>query len=182
MVARSLAIAAVAAVTAATACSRGAGKTGTLAAGQAIPADWAGTTAAAASPAALVWVFRTEDCLTCQSADYALRRVQARFGERVPFLAVHVGTLGDSTIPKAFFRARRLRVDRLVTVSPRDFARQHGEAVVPSFLLLSAGTIVWSSARAGNPGVAGSIQLDTLVQHWIDARGRAPAPDAAGFP
>ena len=165
MVARTTALT-VLALAAAAACARGEAAVSTLDVGQAVPREW--TEAAPRDQGlSLVWVFRTDDCLTCQAADYPLRQVQARFGDQVPLVAVHVGAEADSTIPNAFMRTRRLRTAERFTVSPRAFRRAHGDAALPTVVLVKGDTIVWTSTiRAGNAG-AGPVELDTVVNHWM---------------
>jgi hypothetical protein len=97
------------------------------------------------------------------AVDYDVRRVQARFGPAVPLIALHVGSEGESAIPRAYFRTRRLRVDRTVTLAPGEFRERYPGIVLPTLHLLQGRRIAWSTAWA--PGTrATRIQLDTLVR------------------
>jgi hypothetical protein len=136
-----------------------------LRAGGTVPAEWLTAGGAPAVPAGqttLVWVFRTDDCLTCQSFDYAVRRLQATYGDSLPFVAVHVGDAARERVPRSFFRARRIQVARSVTLSPRRFRRSHRETGLPALLVVRGSTVAWSSALPA--GVANAGQLDSLVQ------------------
>lgn len=133
-----------------------------LSRGDAVPESWLGNEAAAAdSQVILVWLFRTADCLTCQSLDYAVRRIQAR-AEAPPFVAVHVGRHDQEEVPRHFFRSRRIRVASLVTVSPREFRAAAGETPLPALLVTSGRRVAWTSALP--QGVATAEQLDSLVR------------------
>ena len=144
-----------------------------------VPAAWAMAGPAAGDSTALLWTFRTEDCLSCMAVDYDVRRVQARFGPAVPLIAVHVGRREDSAIPRAYFRTRRLRVDRAVTVSPNEFRRLYPGVALPALALLRGRAIAWStSSPAGRR--AARVQLDTLVQRVRE--GRPPTSGGPGRP
>lgn len=133
--------------------------------GAEVPAEWlADAPAPATAPGAtsLVWVFRTEDCLNCQSFDYAIRRLQALHRDSVPLVAVHVGSPDREQVPRAFFRSRRIDVDRRVTVSPRAYQRAYGPGGLPALLVVREGRVVWSSELPS--GVATPAQLDSLVR------------------
>ena len=136
-----------------------------LRAGGTVPAEWLTAGGAPAMPArqtTLVWVFRTDDCLSCQSFDYAVRRLQATYGDSVPFVAVHVGDAAREQVPRSFFRARRIQVARSVTLSPRRFSRSYRETGLPALLVVRGSTVAWSSSLPS--GVASAAQLDSLVQ------------------
>jgi hypothetical protein len=120
-----------------------------------------------------VWVFRTDDCLSCQAVDYPVRRVQSKFGAGVPFVAVHVGQTSEREIPRAFFSARRIRVDRLVEISPDQWAAEFPGTVLPSLFVIKNADIYWSSTFFGRAG-AKKIVLDTLVEAVASGR---MAPD-----
>lgn len=140
-----------------------------------VPAAWTAAGPAPGDSTAVLWAFRTEDCLSCMGVDYDVRRVQARFGAAVPLVALHVGHAEQAAIPRAYFRARRLRVDRTVTLPPGDFRARYGDAVLPALYLLQGRRVVWSTSPRPGQRVAG-VQLDTLVQRV--RAGQAPAPAA----
>jgi len=152
-----------------------------LAPGRPAPAAWTPVEWRRPVPVYLVWVVRTSDCLSCQFADYEFRRVAARFGPEVPLLTVHVGRPAAATVPEGFLRSRRLDA-RVHTVSPRDFARRHGDAALPAILLVRDGVIAWTSSARPPQGTP-PVLLDTLVAHHrrlSAARASAPAPGGGG--
>jgi hypothetical protein len=125
------------------------GEPARLDAGQPVPAEWR------AGPAdgrpSVIWIFRTEDCLTCQALDYSLRRLQRAHAGEVSLVAVHVGRHKDAGIPQAFFTSRRLKLSTMAEVSPRAFRRRYGDAVLPVLLLAREDSIVWSSVSPRQP-------------------------------
>lgn len=120
---------------------------------------------------AVVWVFRSEDCLSCPDVDYPLRRLQARHGTEIPFVAVHVGGRHRESLAASFFRERRVAVRRAVTLDPRDFRREFGDPPLPALYVVEGGKVRWTSAGQGT-GSYRTMQLDTLVQSLLadDAR------------
>lgn len=110
---------------------------------------------------AVVWVFRTEDCLSCQALDYSLRRLQRTRGADVSLVAVHVGRASDGGIPAAFFASRRLDLAARTDVSPRRFRRAYGDVTLPVLLLVRGDTIAWSSAAPGEPRLT-PARIDSL--------------------
>ncbi|HEX2209767.1 MAG TPA: hypothetical protein VHG93_18950 [Longimicrobium sp.] len=141
-----------------------------LSRGDAVPESWlTGAPATADSQVVLVWLFRTADCLTCQSLDYAIRRIQAG-GDAPPFAAVHVGRTDGESVPRHFFRGRRIRVASLVTVSPGEFRGAAGSTPLPALLVTRGRRVAWTSALPR--GVTTAEQLDSLIQ---DVRGAVAA-------
>lgn len=134
------------AILAATACGQ---PPAALAPGGMLPDGWH-SRAASAQPA-VVWIFRTDDCLSCEAMDYSLRRLQRAYGDRVGLIAVHVGREADAGIPAAFFASRRLRTAAAVDVPRRTFRRVYGDVSLPVLLLVRGDTIAWSSAAPGEP-------------------------------
>lgn len=112
----------------------------------------------------VAWVFETRDCLDYQSFDYPLRRVQARYGEEVPFVAVHVGLPEDSVKALNFFRERRLSA-QLVNVDPRERGARR-EAVVadwplPALYVVHEGRIAWVAGKTWQLGAR--LPVDSIV-------------------
>lgn len=143
------------------ACGGAAPARAVLATGAPAPSEWAVPAWSPAPRTYVVWVVRTEDCLTCQEVDYALRRVQARFGGDVPLLVVHVGRARSETIPREFLRSRRVDA-AFLTLSPGAFARRFGDPVVPALHVVDGGVIAWSSADLRSRGAL-RVPLDSLV-------------------
>jgi hypothetical protein len=136
-----------------------------LRAGTTLPSDWLAETAApvaAGAQTSLVWVFRTADCLSCQSFDYAVRRLQTTYGDSLPFVAVHVGEAESEQVPRSFFRARRIQVARTLILSPRQFSRRYRDTGLPALLVVRGSTVAWSSSLPD--GVANAAQLDSLIR------------------
>lgn len=138
-----------------------------LKAGQAFPAGWqpqaqqeAGGEGAGAT--FIAWLFLTENCLSCDSFDYAVRRSQASLPAAVPLVAVHVGSRSAEQVPRSFFASRRIRVDRHVTVSPRDFRRMAGPSTLPAVVLVKDGRIAWTSALP--EGVSTPAEFEDLLR------------------
>jgi hypothetical protein len=159
------------------ACSPGAAEEGSMRAGEPVPREWLplaqAEAGAGSAETSLVWVFRTRDCMTCQSFDYTIRRLQAIYRDSVPFAAVHVGTKAEASVPEAFFTSRRIKVSRSSRHSPREFDRRFPGAALPSLLVVREGRIVWSSVLP--QGVSTSEQVDSIVR-----AARAAAASAEG--
>jgi hypothetical protein len=140
------ALAALGLVAATMACSpdsERAATTSPMALHSAVPAAWHPIPAARASTF-MLWVFRTEDCLSCQALDYELRRVQRRYGHRIPLVAVHIGGAKHESVARAFLTTRRVQAS-LVTVPPSEYRRLFGESVLPSVHVVQEGRIAWSA-------------------------------------
>lgn len=165
MGARSLAAAVAAAALVLASCGDAAPRR-TLGAGDAVPAAWM-PEQAAGSGSALVWVFKTQDCLTCEAFDFTLRRLQRTYGRAVPLGTVHVGHAEHASIPRDFFTSRRVEVAAETRISPRDFQREYGEVTLPALLAVRDGRIVWSSAVAG-PAPLTEARLDTLLRGFAE--------------
>lgn len=141
-----------------------------------VPAEWIARPGAFAQSTTLVWLFRTDDCLTCQSFDYAVRRLQAIYGDSVPFVAVHIGDASREQVPRSFFRSRRISVARLITVPPRSFRRSDREGKLPALLVVHGRRVVWTSTLP--QGVATAAQVDSIVRSVREANVRRVAADS----
>lgn len=153
------------------------GEPAALTPGAPVPAGWQAR--GAPGRPAVVWVFRTEDCLSCQSLDYSLRRLQRTRGDRVSLVAVHVGRTADAGIPAAFFASRRVRTSAAIDVTPRRFRRQFGDVTLPALLLVRGDTIVWSSTAPGQPRLT-LARIDSLFASTlagVAGPGRTAAPE-----
>jgi hypothetical protein len=117
--------------------------------GDRLPMEWrSGSNAGSAAPV-LVWVFRTDDCLTCQQLDYEVRRAQRRYGERLSVTAVHVGSERARKIPEAFLAERRVRAS-LITISPARSRVIVSDSMLPAVYLADRDVVLWSrSLRTG---------------------------------
>jgi hypothetical protein len=143
-----------------------------LTAGRAFPGEWDPEArqehgAAGAGATFIAWVFRTEDCLSCDSFDYAVRRSQAALPEAVPLVAVHVGSPSAEQVARSFFAGRRIRVDRYVTVSPHRFRRLAGPSALPAVVLVREGRVAWTSALP--EGVSTPAEFEALLRAFHDS-------------
>lgn len=143
------------------------GESARLDAGQPVPAEW--RAGAADGRPSVIWIFRTEDCLTCQALDYSLRRLQRAHAGEVSLVAVHVGRHEDAGIPQAFFTSRRLKLSTMAEVSPRAFRRRYGDAVLPVLLLARGDSIVWSSVNPRQPRLS-LPGLDSIFSTYLADR------------
>jgi hypothetical protein len=108
-----------------------------------------------------VWVFRTSDCLSCQSIDYIVRRLYAAHGDSLPISAVHVGDQTGRVLVDRFLTSRRVALDAVMTVPPREFAARFAATALPALLVVDDGVVRWSSAVP--QGVAQLAQIDSVV-------------------
>ncbi|HEX8391924.1 MAG TPA: hypothetical protein VF665_06130 [Longimicrobium sp.] len=145
--------------------------------GSTIPAVWRDSTSAGGGPT-LFWVFRTNDCLTCQNLDYQVRRVQRRFGGRLHFVAVHVGSPRDESIPRAYLRERRVRAE-LRTVSSAEMRRVLPDGAIPAIYLADGALIRWHTRLADDPEKV-ALRLDHALNE-LAAPARAKAADSANL-
>lgn len=156
-----------------TGCSDGPAEQQSLARGATVPAEW--LPPSRVEGPGIIWVFRTNDCLTCQSLDYSLRRLQRTYHD-VALSTVHVGSRADAGIPKAYFANRRISVSSGVDLSPRQFRKDYGDVTLPVLLIRDGAEITWSSVGASQPALTRTI-IDSLFSVHIAA---AALPTAAG--
>jgi hypothetical protein len=145
--------------------SCGGERTRDLAAGMALPAEWLSAGNDARVPVAgagVVWVFRTADCLSCQSIDYVVRRLTAAHGDSLRVLAIHIGDEAGRSVVDRFITSRRVALDALTTVSPREFSRHFRSTALPALLVVQGDRVEWSSAIP--QGVAELTQIDSVVR------------------
>lgn len=132
-----------------------------LARGSVAPAAWTAAVADGQTGPFVVWLFRSRDCLTCESFDYEVRRVQLRYGQRVPLLAVLMGPASDTTIARRFLASRRLKAYLLRTTvrfSP-----------APLLLVVRRDRIVWLRSSLGGAEL-NAIGLDSSVTAALTAK------------
>lgn len=136
-----------------------------LAAGMTLPPAWLADGSHAQAPAAgtgVVWVFRTADCLSCQSIDYVVRRLSAAHGDSLRVLAIHIGDQAGRSVVDRFIAGRRVGLDGLITISPREFSRHFRSTALPALLVVGGDRVEWSSAIP--QGVAELAQIDSVVR------------------
>ena len=112
--------------------------------GDPTPAAWRG--ADRASPV-VAWVFRGEDCLSCFTPAYELRRLGAEHGDRFSLWAVAVDDSGSLAGPFL----RRERIEAVQRSLDADAYREaFGRTELPVLLVSFADTIrgLWKPRRA----------------------------------
>lgn len=148
-----------------------------LTAGAPVPAEWR---VGGAGAGAVVWVFRTEDCLSCIALDYPLRRL-GRSRTDVALVTVHVGRPEDAEIPRAYLASRRLEPAATVELTPRQFRRRFGDANLPMLLLAHRDTILWSNAEPGQ-GPITLPGIDSLFDRYLARTDTARPQQTAAAP
>ena len=128
--------------------------------GDPVPAGWLPASSAQSGPA-LVWLFRTEDGLACESLDFSLRRLQRAYGGTIVLGVVHVGHEEHASIPRAFLRSRRISPAAEMRIEPGEFRRAYGDVLLPALIAVRDGRITWSSAAASEPLTP--VALDSLL-------------------
>lgn len=155
-------------------CSGEARKHSSLAQGAKVPAEW--LPSPATNGPGVVWIFQTDDCLTCESLDYSLRRLQ-RTHPDVPLSTVHVGRTSDAGIPHAYLADRRITVSAAVDVPPKEFRRTYGNVTLPALLIRHGDRITWSST--GSKSGLTEATVDSLFNGHI-ATANLPAAAKPG--
>jgi hypothetical protein len=153
------------------------GPASTLIVGDTVPSEWIDGT----GTQALLWTFRTRDCLSCDELDRGIRRIQMEHGPTIPLLALHVGVPADSTIPRAFFRSRRVQVTSLRHIGEKSFQRRYPEAILPTLYLVRRGRVVWMSSSQGTYDAA-TPSLDSILGDpaaTADGHGSIDQPEPA---
>jgi hypothetical protein len=151
--------------------------TRTLVVGDTVPSEWTD----GKGTQALLWTFRTRDCLSCDELDREIRRIQMEHRPTLPLLALHVGVPADSTIPRAFFRSRRVQVKSLRHIGERSFHRRYPEAILPTLYLVRQGRVVWMSTSQGTYDAA-TPSLDSILSDpaaTADDHGSIDQPEPA---
>lgn len=144
--------------------------------GTAVPGGWDSLAASLdwRSDVYVVWLFRTEDCLGCQTVDYPLRRLNAELGGSVPILAVQVGSAEDSVLANGFFHEHRVPVNTLLSVDPRSRAGSkisHGW-LIPALYVVEQGRLAWAANRDSTIGA--HLGLVDVVRSTLSHSGPIP--------
>lgn len=112
----------------------------------------------------IAWVFRTEDCLSCQGWSWAFRRIQQKYAEQVKLYALHVGD--DVSAVDEFFRRERL-AGSLVHLRPREYRRVFGSTALPALYLLKGETVV--AVRSGKSHARDGSQFVKAVAKELES-------------
>lgn len=134
--------------------------------GDPTPATWRGQDRM--SPV-LAWVFRGEDCLSCFTPAYDLRRSQAEHGDRLTLWAVAVEDPTDLAGP--FLRRERLEAVRR-SLDMDSYRRAFGRAELPALYLSLRDTIrgIWrprgeeASEGAGSKTTVREMVADLIAR------------------
>lgn len=89
-----------------------------------------------------VWVFRTQDCLSCQSFDFLIRRAQQRSSGKLSVSAIHVGREADSLIPRSFLDHARIAAE-IIHLPPTVYEEYWPGRQPPNLFLVENGHVVW---------------------------------------
>lgn len=105
-----------------------------------------------------VWLFRTDDCLTCQRFDLTVRRANEALGADIPFVGIHLGDEKDERIARQFFISRRIHADVRTMPLSMFSGTQHMDSL-PIFLIVKDSIVKWSSIGKGGPGTTDPVAL-----------------------
>jgi hypothetical protein len=102
----------------------------------------------------VAWVFRGEDCLSCLTPAYDLRRLQAEYGHRLTLWAVAVEDPRNLAGP--FLRKERIEAVRR-SLDMDSYRHALGRTELPALYLSFRDTIrgLWRPRRDGGGGIAG---------------------------
>ena len=101
----------------------------------------------------VIWVVDAEACLSCQTPDYALRRLMGRDSTQLRVL--HVGDARDEALVKSFLRERRLPMPA-ASISASVAHRVFGARNRPFLFVVRADTVRWV-------GAANHLNLDRMA-------------------
>jgi hypothetical protein len=124
----------------------------------------------------VAWVMTGEDYLGCASAAGDLRHLQMRFGNAVRLSVVYVGDHPQWVA--GFIRRERVSA-RISQFSRSEFRKVFGRESLPSFYVVSGGTIVDRAASPNgvDPPPEASETIERAVEDAIGSRvnrGRRP--------
>lgn len=87
----------------------------------------------------LRWIFRQQDLLTCRTAAYTLRHLNATLGDKIEIIAVPVGI--DENVVRSFLRAERLPIG-LSAISEYEMSGRYGDTPPPGLYVLLGDSVV----------------------------------------
>jgi hypothetical protein len=108
------------------------------------------------------WVFRAEDCLTCQNFQGELRHILGVHGSQVNFVAVHVGEKADTLLATAFFHRERLD-PVLVNLAANEYRKLFGAMPLPALYVVVNSKLVHVAF-----GDVDSITLGEVLKNLVD--------------
>lgn len=146
------------------------GRRSVLAKGDAVPLLGGET-----SGPAVVWTFRSKDCLTCNLANpaWVVRRLQTRSGGDFETVVVAVGetTKDERTLVEGFLASERISA-RVVMQSPRQHRRDFGPGPMPALYLANSAGVVRVAVPGSSAGSVANwdaVDVNAVVQAFLDA-------------
>lgn len=89
----------------------------------------------------VTWVFRAEDCLSCQAFPGEIRRVLKDHVGSIRFAAVQVGEPDDTAVTNAFFRREQLN-PHYIQMSPAAYRATFGILPLPAIYVVVNGRLL----------------------------------------
>jgi hypothetical protein len=139
-----------------------------LQAGDPAPALWS------QSPrgVSVAWVFRTEDCLSCNAPSFRLRQIQQAYGSQVAIFATAVGVPSD--LLNSFLARERLKVD-VVHLRKAEYRQVLGRTPLPALYLVKDGDIVGAWYRDLASVHQGEKTLEEMLGQLLVKEGPSPS-------
>lgn len=124
---------------------------------------------------ALVWAFRSADCLTCKLANpaWVVRRLQTRSGDGLETVVVAVGktTNEERALVEGFLASERISA-RVVLRTPRGHGRDFGPAPMPALYAVGSDGTVLTAAPSPDAGPVVDwdvVDVNAVLQALQDA-------------
>lgn len=124
---------------------------------------------------ALVWAFRSADCLTCNLANpaWVVRRLHARSGDDLETVVVAVGktTQEERALVEGFVASERIPA-RVLLRTPRGHGREFGPAPMPALYAVGPDGVVLTAAPSPDAGPVvdwDHVDVNTVLQALWDA-------------
>lgn len=109
----------------------------------------------------ITWVFRAEDCLTCQAFPIEIRKILDKHGAAVRFAAIQVGEAADTAIASAFFRRERLS-PHYRQMERSGYRALFGDLPVPAIFVTINGRLALAEF-GDNAGTISGIPLSEFI-------------------
>lgn len=125
---------------------------------------------------ALVWTFRSADCLTCKLANpaWVVRRLQTRSGDGLETVVVAVGknTENERALVEGFLASERISA-RIALRTPRGYGREFGPAPMPALYAVDPTGAVLTAVPSPDVGPVvfdwETVDVDAVLQALRDA-------------
>lgn len=129
----------------------------------------------AGTGSALVWTFRSADCLTCKLANpaWVVRRLQTRSGGGLKTVVVAVGktTKEERALVEGFLASERI-LARVVLRTPRSHGREFGPAPMPALYAVGPNGTVRTAVPSPDAGPVidwDGMDVNSVLQALWDA-------------